>query len=302
VQRAYYERRVRLPRDAVLLDLPLPAALDFTRRYVLLNEVHRRLHPFQLLRADDTVVHVGFDRVYLPTGQSHPLVMAALLERGRIVCIDPDPRNTAALDHYARENGITNVTIHNRAVWSAEQELEFVFADGWSPMSVAKEVAAPVDGEVPRRGTVSRVLAAPLRAIVGADLWDEITVLSLTTNGAEKEILQACGDLLDRPGLRISLALAFEHFSYALRRAVCDELRERGFHVGVAHAPHDPWVPRPFLFAAATRDDAELTARGFRPSNWDEVARLTLDEAARYAKLAPWSARRWAAGLVRHLG
>jgi len=296
VQRAYYEKRVRLPRDAVLLDLPLSAEDDFTRRYLLMNDVHRRLHPFQLLRADDVVVHVGFDRVYLPTGQSHPLVMAALLkDRGRIVCIDPDPRNTGALESYARAQGITNVAIHNRAVWSTEQELEFVFAEGWSPMSVAREVADPVDGDVPNRGIVSRIRAAPLRTVVGDATWDRITVLSLTTNGAEKEILQACGNVLERPGLRIFLALAFEHFSYALRQAVCDELRERGFHVGVAHAPHDPWVARPFLFAGATRDRSELEGRGFRPASWDDIARDTIAETAHYAELVPWSARRWAA-------
>jgi len=299
VQRAYYERRVRLPSDAVLLDLPLPEEHDFARRYVLMNGVHRRLHPFQLLRPDDHVVHVGFDRVYLPTGQSHPLVMAALLaERGRIVCVDPDPRNTEALDAYVHAHGITNVSIHNRAVWSTEQELELVFADGWSPMSIAREVAEPVDGEIPRRGTVSRIRAAPLRTVVGDETWDRITVVSLTTNGAEREILKACGDLLERPGLRIFLALAFEHFSYALRQAVCDELRERGFHVGVAHAPHDPWVARPFLFAGATRDESELAERGFQPASWDEIAGKTLAENGHYARLVPWSARRWAAPAI----
>ncbi len=304
VQRAYYERRVRLPRDAVLVDLPLTEEQDFARRYTLMNEVHRRLHPFQLLRPDDHVVHVGFDRVYLPTGQSHPLVMAALLaDAGRVVCIDPDPRNTEALAAYVRRHRIANVAIHNRAVWSTEQELEFVFADGWSPMSVAREVAEPVDGEVPRRGTVSRIRAAPLRTVVGDGVWDRITVLSLTTNGAEKEILQACGDLLDRPGLRIFLALAFEHFSYALRQAVCDELRERGFHVGVANAPHDPWVARPFLFAAATRDNKDLAQLGFRSATWEEIAMATVAEAAGYARLVPWSARQWASpALARLIG
>jgi FkbM family methyltransferase len=301
IQHAYYAKRVGLGRDAVLLDLPLGEDHDFARRYVLMNEVHRRLHPFHLLRPDDWVVHVGFDRVYLPTGQSHPLVMAALLPNGRVVCVDPDPRNTQALEEYTRAHAISNVTIHNRAVWNKEQELEFVFADGWSPMSVAREVADPVAGEVPRRGTVSRILAAPLRTVVGDEAWDRITVLSLTTNGAEREILEACGDLLERAGLRIHLALAFEHFSYELRRAVCDALRERGFHVGVAHAPHDPWTARPFLFAGATRDASQLHALGFRTATWDDIGRDAVAEAAGYGRLARWSPRRWVTGAWNRL-
>jgi FkbM family methyltransferase len=305
VQRAYYESRAGRPRDEALFRWRASSPSDFFTRYVLANEVHRRLHPFQFLRPDDVVVHVGFDRVYLHTGQSHPLVMAGLLHgSGEIVCVDPDPRNVQAMRGYADTDDIGHLHVVEGAVWKEPADLEFVFAEGWSPMSVAREVADGFPGgDAPTRGIVSKVRAAPLIDLVGPEIHRRVTYLSLTTNGAEPEILKGAADLLDRPQLRIALALAFEHFSYTIRKRVCEDLRQEGFHVTVANAPHDPWNVRPFLFAVATPEPvASLVARGFHRATWDELEGRARDEAASYARLVPFSVRRAVAPVVGMVG
>src|SRR4051812_2567521 len=98
LQDYYYDVRGKSPETFSFFEDSGKRLPDFLHRYLLMNEVHRRLHPFQFVRPGDIAVHVGFDRVYFNKGQSHPLLLASLVgSSGHVLAIDPDRRNTEAL-------------------------------------------------------------------------------------------------------------------------------------------------------------------------------------------------------------
>ena len=289
VQSCYYELRLNSPPQFKLFATAQSKLPEFLGQYLLMNEVHRRLHPFQFVRPGDAVIHVGFDRVYLDKGQSHPLILSALVgDEGRVLAIDPDPRNTGALREYARRNGIQNIEVVDGAAWKEAATLEFIFDGEWSPMSTATDVMDdPTTQYIPGKGsTKASVQAQTLDALVLKHLPQrQVTYLSLTANGAEPEILEGAKRLLQSsPDLRVGIALAFRHFSYDIRKGVCDRLAEAGFKITVADAPHDPWIPAPFFFACAVKvPHDELVSMGFQQTDW---ASIENEAAAKEEKLA----------------
>ncbi len=280
VQDYYYGVRAQAPPGFSFFEVGPGKLPDYLGRYLLMNELHRRLHPFQFVRPGDTVVHVGFDRVYLEKGQSHPLILSALVgDEGRVLAVDPDRRNTDALRAYAEKNNIKNLEVVNRAAWKETTTLEFIFDGEWSPMSVATDVMTEPGQHgveyVP--GTGSRkesVQAETLDAIVARHLPDRpVTYLSLTANGAEPQVVEGAQAVLrSSPDLRVGIALAFRHFSYDIRKQVCQQLAELGFDIVVADAQHDPWRTEPFYFACAVKLSPEkLSAFGLQETTWEKI-------------------------------
>lgn len=281
VQNLYYRMRLGAPQTfGPFVDVGSEVS-DFTARYALMAEMHRRLHPFQFARRGDTVVHVGFDRVYFDKGQSHPLIYRSLVgELGSVLAVDPNPANTSALAKYAAEQGLAGISAVQVAAWKEAGTLEFTFDETWGPLSVADKVAEGRRDEAPENrldGAITRAVRVPaekLDTILQTYLpGKRVDLLSLTANGAEPEVLEGAPLLLDsNPDLRIAIALAFRHFSYGIRKTVCDGLARRGFTIAVADATHDPWNPWPFYFACALKPrPGQLEALGFEPSSWEAI-------------------------------
>ena len=278
LQAYYYGVRLKSSPNASFLGVKgeLP---EYLGKYLLMKEVHRRLHPFQFVRAGDTVIHVGFDRVYLDKGQSHPLILSSLVgARGCVLAIDPDSRNTDALRDYARRSDIGNMKVDQGAAWNKPSTLEFIFDGEWSPMSTATNVLSDPSDYHPGKGSTRQLVqAVTIDSLVAEHLPDRhVTYLSLTANGAEPEILEgADGILRSCPELRIVIALSnWHHFSYGIRKDTCNRLGETGFKIAVADAPHDPWYPTPFFFACAVKmPEDQLLSLGFQPSDWAMIER-----------------------------
>ncbi len=119
----------------------------------------------------DAGAHVGFFSV-----------MAACYAK-QVVAVEADPINARILELNAARNGMGNIRVLNRAVWSTELDLALVPGGGRSGSGSVAEIEAPSYGHV--------------RSIGIQDLLDstpEASVLKLDIEGAELAVLPAIHD------------------------------------------------------------------------------------------------------------
>jgi hypothetical protein len=110
----------------------------------------------------------------------------------------------------------------------------------------------------------------------------------MTVNGAETEVLEgAKRTLAGNPRLRISMALSFEHFSFSIRKQVCNKMISEGWNVVVANSPHDPWLTNVFLWCCMFRESQDLLERLCASQvTWEQVSELASNESLLVIKRA----------------
>ncbi|MEM9801259.1 MAG: FkbM family methyltransferase [Planctomycetota bacterium] len=282
----------------------------FAGDYVGSTELFGDFVPLCYLSARSRVVHVGFDRTYLDKGLSHPLLEAATVgPDGAVLAFDPDSRNVDAINAFAERHGIAQLRARKAAAWKENAELEFQFDATWGPMSGTTAIAEQQDhANAAAESVFERIAARPLDDLVLEHLGSHrIDFLALTANGAEPEILEGAAQVLaSNDDLRIGLALASEHFSFEIRRELCDQLMGEGWSVVVSNALHDPWDAGPFLWCCLLREDL-ANDDALHGVTWEEALELATHESnvvrARIAQFTPSQdakpRRRWSRRLRR---
>lgn len=271
VQAAYYDFHIAAGRGAMMLPFITDPNKQYLAKYVLMNEFHRRLHPYSFLKPGDKVVTVGVHDGFIDLGFSSLFVIAALVgPEGHVWAIDPDERNIEPIEAFAAANGIANVTTIRTGVWSERTSLEFVFFRDFSSSNEVRSVFEASrkayqdlwgDERIERESYTRNVDVDTLDRIVADQIREPIDFLNLTINGAEAEALAGAETLLRSE--RMTVAFPIQKLSDPLY----DHLRSFGFDIAVADAPTKAWDRRQFLYACGTRlPEADLLERGFRPA------------------------------------
>lgn len=163
--------------------------------------------PYAMLHDGDVVIQVGAPRDTLRSGRSRAFYFGLLVgERGRVIAIEPDAASAQALRYAAAAHGHNNITVVERAAWSSETVLR-IFIDDRHP---ATNFTAGVKAYDERRMQAYRHV--DLRASSLDEIARElgvaapITLVSITTNGAEREILAGMGELIARGVAYIAVA------------------------------------------------------------------------------------------------
>ena len=104
------------------------------------------------LRADDTVIDIGAN-----------IGMFALwtepqIPRGRLICIEPNPRALECLRMNVRRNDLRNVTVVPAAAGREHGTMELVYYPGWEAMAHSTAVDAPWFLSGSRMGRLARWL------------------------------------------------------------------------------------------------------------------------------------------------
>lgn len=188
----------------------LASIFPYSAKYGLANRLKRRKYPYCLLGESDTVIQVGAPRDLLLAGRSRAVHFAQIVRNGRVVVVEPDPDNCAALKSLIRDRKLSDrVTLVEMGAWSELGELEFLTSPDHPAANVLRS-AKNIDSTLMRERNYSviRVPVSRLDDIV-AELGirpEEIKLVSITVNGAEPQILQGM-DTLISGGLQ-SIALA----------------------------------------------------------------------------------------------
>jgi FkbM family methyltransferase len=115
-------------------------------------------------------------------------------DRGRVIVIEPDPDNVANLRRFVEVHARRNVTIVDTGAWSETTTLRFL-SDPDHPATNLVEAVYDASRPDMSRYSVSEVKVDTLDRILEKNGVDRFTLLSVTTNGAENQILKGLSDL-----------------------------------------------------------------------------------------------------------
>jgi FkbM family methyltransferase len=200
------------------------------------------------LRADDTVIDIGAN-----------IGMFALwaepqIPRGRLICIEPNPRALECLRINIRQNDLRNATIVPAAVGGENGTMELVCHPGWEAMAHAAAVDPPWFLAKSRMGRLARLLmqrslrhphqAAAVKPIMVqlmplSRVMDEqgvaaVNFMKVDCEGSEYEILRSLGSA---HWARIERVVIEYHDSGPDRnhQELMEILRNNGFEAEVTH-------------------------------------------------------------------
>lgn len=199
------------------------ALLPYGPKYALGTRLRRDKTPYNLIESGDVVVQVGAPRDTLLAGRSRAVYFARLVGEGRVVVVEPDPDNVATLRRFVERAGLgSQMSIHACGAWSETTELTFLSSPS-HPAANVLEGVQEISEEV-RAARHYREVTVPVRAL--DEILDEENVavpklVSITTNGAELEILDGMRRTIGRGCPYISLASTGEGY--------LESMTERGY-------------------------------------------------------------------------
>jgi len=205
--------------------------VPFAVKYGLVDAVRRRRAPYTLLRPDSVAIQVGAPRDTLRAGRSRAMSFARMTARaGRVVVIEPDPVSATEFQSTADRHRFAHVDVVNVAAWSEPSTLTMEIDPAHPASNFTLGSVDYSDDEIARFQPVE-VPARRLDDIVAELGVGRIDVVSVTTNGAEREILRGAQGILDRDHPLVCLARTEDSYA-ALMSGLGYELLsddDRGF-------------------------------------------------------------------------
>ncbi len=162
--------------------------------------------PYSLINPDSIVIQIGAPSDTLHAGRARSMHFARLTSpRGHAVVMEPDPASAAAFTMMASEFGLTHCDVVEAGAWSRPERLRFRI-DPAHPATNFTEGRVQYDAEELTRYEVVEIEARPVDEVVAELGLPRVDLVSITTNGAESEILAGMAETMAM-GLRyVSLA------------------------------------------------------------------------------------------------
>jgi len=181
--------------NAVLSAIPFPIKYGVAR----LGAAHEL--PYKLLGPGDAAVQVGAPHDTLRAGRSRAVHLALRVgPTGHVVVVEPDPTSATALRRIAAERGLRQLRVVECGAWSHEDELQFYIDPSHPATNFTAETAEYSDDELVRFD-VERIKVDSIDSILGRLSVPMIKLVSITTNGAERQILDGMQSTIE-DGLR----------------------------------------------------------------------------------------------------
>jgi len=171
------------------------------------------------LRSDDVVLDIGS---YIGYGALR--LSEQVGKTGIVVSVEADHRNQRMFEKNMQENQIANVHLVPRAIWSSRGQREIYWNDS--------QLNSLVDGIV-LQGNTRTVETDSVDNIVKEKELKEVSLISLTVNGAEIEALRGAEQTLLNFGPRLTIAGWYERDGVPLHREITSLLSECNYQTEV---------------------------------------------------------------------
>ena len=173
--------------------------------------------PYSLVHPDSVVVQIGAPADTLRSGRSRAMHFALRTrEFGQTIVIEPDGLSVEAFRQVAASLGVSGYETVQCGVWSKKDSLRFFINDAHPASNFTGGTVEYSESELSAYRTVE-VPVRTLDDIVASLGLNRVDLVSITTNGAEEEILKGMSQTM-AAGLRyISLARTEEGYVELLR-------------------------------------------------------------------------------------
>ncbi len=212
-------RAITRPIAAVLRRVPP------TFNYAIGLTARRSKYPYKLIEPTDTVVQIGAPRDLLAVGRSRSIYFALMAERGRTIIIEPDPENIAAMRQFVTRMGLQDrVTVVPSGAWSKKDTLVFLSSPEHPASNLLADVVEDSNQQLgDRHYDEIRVPVDSVDSILASVGAGVPKIVSITTNGAEKQILEGMTDTIARGCKYVAFA--------ATEEGLADEIARRGLKI-----------------------------------------------------------------------
>jgi FkbM family methyltransferase len=181
--------------------------IPFRWKYAIVTPPCRRRAPYRFLRANDTVVQVGCARDLLHAGRSRAIYFSRMVPRGRVILIEADAENCEAVRTIVRRHRLDNIEVVECGAWHESTRLAFLSSPNHPASNLlvdAKEVSAEL---IQKRKYQQQLIDVDSIDNILARLdATDAALVSITTNGAELQIVE---------GMRKTIARGCKHISLA---------------------------------------------------------------------------------------
>jgi len=166
--------------------------------------------PYSLIQPDDVVFQIGAPSDLLKVGRSRAGYFAHLVSgNGKLVVMEPDPINCREFEAFAKRCGFSdNVIVIAKGGWDKETVLGFFQSREHPASAIVSELNAATSAQMKRRGyTEIEVPVTTVDAVIKEYNLPIPKLISITTNGAEPNILKGMSETLKTGPEYLSLAI-----------------------------------------------------------------------------------------------
>jgi FkbM family methyltransferase len=149
-----------------------------------------------LIRPGDTVVQVGAPHDTLRSGRSRAFYFGLFAgPTGRAIVVEPDEASARALEEASRAHGYGNIRVVRAGAWKERTSIR-IFIDDRHPASNFTAGSKQYDDERMRDYRSVEMPAIRIDETLAELGVGPVRLVSITTNGAEREIIEGMSGLI----------------------------------------------------------------------------------------------------------
>jgi FkbM family methyltransferase len=186
--------------------------VPFSLKYELGQKMRTGSYPYRLVKPGHIVVQVGAPQDTLLSGRSRAMHFALRTgPTGRVFVVEPDPNSVQAFRRVAKQQHITHIDVFPVAAWSEKKQLT-IYIDDTHPASNFTEGSKAYDAARLRAFRAIHLPANSLDALLAEKGIQRVDLVSITTNGAERDILLGMKQLMSAGIPYICLAVTGDNY------------------------------------------------------------------------------------------
>lgn len=162
----------------------------FELKYGIGRFMRRNSPPYNLIHSGSVLAQIGAPRDTLLSGRSRAMYFCLLTgSTGKVVVIEPDEMSANAFKRVAAQHGLKNFVVANCAAWSVRKDLK-IFINPAHPASNFVEGTKTYTASHLSEYQQINMPADTIDNILRSNQISKLDLISITTNGSEREILK----------------------------------------------------------------------------------------------------------------
>lgn len=180
--------------------------IPFAIKYGLGLKLRKNRYPYCLIKTGSVIVQVGAPRDTLLAGRSRGMYFSLLAgANGKVFIIEPDTESATCFEKTLRGRGLNNTVVCRFAAWN-ESGLLRIYVSDRHPASNFTEGTKNYTETRLSEFRVVEMPATTVDEIILQSGVEQVDLVSITTNGAEREILEGMRGLISSGLSHIALA------------------------------------------------------------------------------------------------
>ena len=171
--------------------------LPFNFKYFLFSLYLKTKSPYKFLNSGDIVVQIGCPLDIIKSGRSRAIIFSKLVgKKGLVYVIEPDKISIEYLNKCIKKYNLKNIIVKKIGAFNKSKKLEFLY----DPNNPAANIVSKAFNNKTRNDR-SRFFKTVINVKRLDDILptlNEIKLLSITTNGSEKFILDGAKNIIKK--------------------------------------------------------------------------------------------------------